>query len=183
MLSYVSRVIKVTLLRAWITTLVETTDGCDLHARAKNGEMSAAPLRFVPALEAWRHVRRTDTAVDYTPILLRMTCFHLPRRTLSLFNLEALTLLSQVDSPLSKGNHSADSSLTCGWHPNSELITLAKPAYFVLPPPPLHLTPHTANTPSCDFKQDRPDADILIFLPAECRFQKKHDRHGPQWRF
>lgn len=141
--SYVSQVIKVTHLRAWITTLVETADGCDLHARAKNGEMSAVPRRFVAALEARRHVRSADTAVDYAPVLLRTTSFHLPRRTMSLFNQEALIPLSQVDSPLSKGNHSADSSLTCGWHPNGELITLTKPAYFVLPPPPpLHLRPH-----------------------------------------
>lgn len=118
-----------------------------MHA-SKKREMSAVPRRFVPLLEAWQHMRGSDTAVDYTPILLRTTCFHLPRRTLSLFNLEALILLGQVDSPLSKGNHSADSSLTCGWHPNGELITLAKPAYFVLPPPPpLPLTPHTPNTP------------------------------------
>lgn len=147
MLSYVSQVIKVTLLQAWITTLVATPHGCDLHTRAKKREMSAVPRRFVPLLEAWRHVHDTDTAVDYTAILLRTTCFHLPRRTSSLFNLEAPILLGQVDSPLSKGNHSADSSLTCGWHPNGELITLAKPAYFVLPPPPLPLTPPPTTLP------------------------------------
>lgn len=110
-------------------------------------------LRSRPSLVTSRnHHRHHSSRLHLRPVQRDLFPSSIPCRTLSLFNLEGAAQPGQVDSPLSKGNHSADPSLTGGWHPNGELITpasLLALSFLLTPPSTSHCPPlpHPSQPP------------------------------------